>query len=238
MENKEIKTPIVEIFESIQGEGKSLGLPSIFIRFWGCSLRCTFQSETCDTPYAVFNKELNSKMMTTTDIIIKIMKYKSTNIIFTGGEPLIHQKFINKLIFDIKSTIPRFYKFEVETNGTIAPESQTLQQIDFFNISIKLKSSNQINRGYDKLRYNKDTINKFPINKSAFKFVITNQKDMCEIFKITKAHKDIKVYLMPQGTTRNEILNHNKEVVDMCIKNQWIYSPREHIMIWNTEKGV
>ena len=39
-----------ELFLSIQGETSSAGLPTIFVRFTGCNLRCTY----CDTKYSYF----------------------------------------------------------------------------------------------------------------------------------------------------------------------------------------
>ena len=49
--------PVVEIFNSIQGEGKYTGYPSIFVRVSGCNLRCVFKDSRCDTPYTSFEPE-------------------------------------------------------------------------------------------------------------------------------------------------------------------------------------
>ena len=49
--------PVLEMFVSIQGEGKYTGEPSLFIRVSGCNLRCVFGGTRCDTPYSSFETE-------------------------------------------------------------------------------------------------------------------------------------------------------------------------------------
>lgn len=71
---------IVEIFESLQGEGYNTGMPAIFIRLGRCSLSCTW----CDTDY------LSYTSMTLQQILSVIEQYSARNIIVTGGEPSIH----------------------------------------------------------------------------------------------------------------------------------------------------
>lgn len=71
---------IVEIFESLQGEGYNTGMPAIFIRLGRCSLACTW----CDTDY------LSYSTMTLENIFEVIKGYSARNIIITGGEPSIH----------------------------------------------------------------------------------------------------------------------------------------------------
>ena len=72
--------PIVEIFHSVQGEGFHAGSPRIFIRFGRCNLRC----EWCDTEFDEWNE------MTVIEILAEVMKFDCKNIVFTGGEPAIH----------------------------------------------------------------------------------------------------------------------------------------------------
>ena len=73
---------IVEIFESLQGEGLNTGMPSIFVRFGKCNLACPW----CDTHYNKFER------WSATQIQEKVRSFSAKNIIITGGEPTIVPK--------------------------------------------------------------------------------------------------------------------------------------------------
>ena len=73
---------INEIFKSIQGEGKYLGVPSLFIRLAFCNLRCSW----CDTKYAWKKPNIE---MTVDDLIKMIRESGFKHIVFTGGEPMV-----------------------------------------------------------------------------------------------------------------------------------------------------
>ena len=94
---------IVEIFETLQGEGYNTGMPSIFIRFGKCNLACHW----CDTNYNQFG------MMTLDAILAHIKNYTAPNIIITGGEPTI-QPNLEILLHHLKSL---GYFIAIETNG-------------------------------------------------------------------------------------------------------------------------
>ena len=103
---------INEIFYSLQGEGFFTGTPSVFVRFSGCNLKCSF----CDTQHE------EGKMMSDEEIIDAIRQYPSRQVILTGGEPSlwIDQPFIDRLAAE-------GYFLCIETNGTRPlPESESL----------------------------------------------------------------------------------------------------------------
>ena len=95
---------INEIFYSIQGEGCHAGVPSVFIRFSGCNLRCGF----CDTIHE------DGKMMSDEEIISEIKRQPSAQIVLTGGEPSLYidEDFVSKLKEETGLPIA------IETNGT------------------------------------------------------------------------------------------------------------------------
>jgi 7-carboxy-7-deazaguanine synthase len=71
---------ITEIFFSLQGETRTIGLPTVFIRLTGCPLRCDY----CDTEYAFSGGE----RMTLAAILDEVRQYNPRYVTVTGGEPL------------------------------------------------------------------------------------------------------------------------------------------------------
>jgi len=99
---------LVEIFKSIQGEGKNQGKPSVFIRLAGCNLDCSW----CDTPHSHSEGEEydNDKIVRSVD------ESGCKEICITGGEPLLQITELRLLL----SRLSRLgYAIEIETNGTI-----------------------------------------------------------------------------------------------------------------------
>src|SRR6266480_1299470 len=74
---------ISEIFYSIQGEGRLIGTPSVFIRTSGCNLRSVW----CDTPYTSWNPE--GEDWTIKEVLREVRKHSARHIVITGGEPLL-----------------------------------------------------------------------------------------------------------------------------------------------------
>ena len=229
--------PVVEVFQSIQGEGKNVGKPSVFVRMWNCNLRCQFNGIECDTPYAVYKEKEKAEMLDEQKLADLIRVFKTKHIIFTGGEPTLYQCYI-EAVMRILRCYNVNYTAEVETNGTIVLQTDFQKCINHFNISVKLKSSNQPNEKYEKLRKNYKALDSFPHNKSCFKFVIFRRDDMPEILRLHKRYPQYPVYLMPEGITREAVIRHSPEVVDICIQYGFMFSPREQIIIWDMKRGV
>lgn len=80
---------ITEIFHSLQGEARSVGRPTVFIRLTGCPLRCVW----CDTPYSFSGGTLR----TLDDIVQETRTYGAHHVCVTGGEPLAQPKCLELL---------------------------------------------------------------------------------------------------------------------------------------------
>ena len=138
---------LIEIFSSVQGEGKYVGCRQIFIRTANCNLNCAY----CDTNFkrADFcNVETSAGSMTfkqiknpldavqVAEIIQRFnMEVPAHSVSFTGGEPLLHWKFIREVAEKIN------LKIFLETNGTLPDElSQIINCVDIISMDIKLPS--------------------------------------------------------------------------------------------------
>jgi 7-carboxy-7-deazaguanine synthase len=110
---QEIKIPMVEIFETVEGEGTRAGFPTVFVRLFGCNLRCSW----CDTKYS-YPPEQAGEVMTIRDIIKEVQKYSSRYICLTGGEPLLYGEHSLALIQALLE-IEALQDIHIETNGAI-----------------------------------------------------------------------------------------------------------------------
>jgi 7-carboxy-7-deazaguanine synthase len=98
---------ITEIFYSLQGEAREVGLPTVFIRLTGCPLRCSY----CDTEYAFKGNNL----MSIDTIMSEVSQYDTRYVCVTGGEPLAQ---INcHILLDI--LVKNNYQVSLETSGSI-----------------------------------------------------------------------------------------------------------------------
>ncbi len=246
---------INEIFgPTIQGEGKLIGTPSIFIRVGRCNMKCVgFNVEyetpsgikkcSCDSYYAVdtaFKEQWHK--MSCEDIIKKVEELKpnyNVDIVITGGEPLLYwqnEEFQSLL----KYYIDNKYKVTIETNASLNINfTQDYQKKILFSMSVKLSNSLEPL----KKRVNIDTLTSI-INKtkdSYLKFVIDkdfkNQATK-EIKAILSKIPKVEVYLMPMGDTAQEINTNCESVIDMSIENGFKYCDRLHIRVWDNKRGV
>ena len=240
------KLAVSEVFYSIQGEGKTVGVPSVFVRLGGCNLMCggmgtQFDGELhneaewrCDTVEVWMNAQAKEVQDVLPDDCVEAIK-NGAHIILTGGEPTMQQGALENFIRYIKHNINPNAYFEVETNGTIMPSQFMFEQIHLWNCSPKLRNS-----GMDSsMTFKPDVIQALNRKNTIFKFVVNGEKEWQEIqdYYLDIVDKD-KVYLMPAGENQ-ELLNETKEtVVELAKKNYLNFTTRLHIEIWNKKTGV
>lgn len=126
-----MKARISEIFRSIQGEGKYLGMPQVFVRFAGCNLACRW----CDTDF-IEKEQLDEVQLIER---IKGLMPGCHSVSLTGGEPLVQIEFLESLLPLIGKEDVKIF---LETNGTLPDElEKILQYLDIVSMDMKLPSS-------------------------------------------------------------------------------------------------
>ncbi len=204
---------ITEIFYSLQGEGKNIGLPTTFIRTAGCNMRC----EWCDTDYAWGR----GTKMDIPEIINKTAKYPSHRYCITGGEPLLQ-----KDLMELLEHLLELGDVSIETNGSldIEPFVSTKGMI---SMDYKTPSSSMTSKVR---KENVDLLRE----KDQLKFVIANVDDYdfaLEVIEENDIHAE--VVFQPEGGTQLKMLADRvvKDGVDARVL------PQLHKLIWGEEKG-
>jgi len=134
---------ITEIFYSLQGEARTVGLATVFVRLTGCPLRCTY----CDTEYAFSGGELFS----IEQIAAQVAGYIPRYVTVTGGEPLAQKNCLPLLV----ELCDAGYEVSLETGGAMSlvgvdervvkvldlktPASGEMERNDYHNIPLLLR---------------------------------------------------------------------------------------------------
>jgi 7-carboxy-7-deazaguanine synthase len=222
---------ISELFKSVAGEGMDMGMPTTYVRLFGCNMNppCPF----CDTMFSVKKIDDTIRTLTLEQIVEEIKKLNCKRVAFTGGEPFLFIDKIQKIIFALGST----YSFHFETNGKIYTEVLTADD-SFFDISVSVSPKlHAITDEYigtlvswtDSLDY---TV--------FLKFVYENQDTVRKIKELQERMKNnfgiAPVYLMPEGRGINKKLY--QECYKVCIDNNWRLSPRLQCIVWDDARGT
>jgi 7-carboxy-7-deazaguanine synthase len=99
---------ITEIFYSLQGETRTMGLPTVFVRLTGCPLRCVY----CDTEYAFTGGQYQSL----DSIMAQVAAYEPKYVTVTGGEPLAQKAGCEELLTRL---CDQGYLVSLETSGAM-----------------------------------------------------------------------------------------------------------------------
>jgi len=119
---------LVEIFKSLQGEGRNMGRPCVFVRFAGCNLACPW----CDTDIA------ERFTLSLADLVAEIKSHDCKSVILTGGEPTCVAE-MDELVAALKS---EGFWIAVETNGTNVPA--WIGRIDYVACSPKQEYADRL----------------------------------------------------------------------------------------------
>lgn len=98
---------ITEIFHSLQGEARSVGQRTVFVRLTGCPLRCSW----CDTPYSFSG----GKVMALEQVLDEVASHHARHVCVTGGEPLAQPECLELLT----RLCDAGYDVSLETSGAL-----------------------------------------------------------------------------------------------------------------------
>ena len=231
-----------KIFYTLEGEGEYIGRPSVFMRLSMCNLTCKgFAS--ADSPNgcdSFISWSVKNRM--TFDEVFDYMTQNSYNCRLrdgaiwkiTGGEPLIQQKILLDLVRDFAKRFGFIPHIDFETNATIQP----LDEWSVYKVTYTTSPKLSNNGDPEEKRY-KPAVLRWHVNAgSGFKFVVNDEKDLDEVLTKYVHNPDVlvppeRVWLMPCCGSRSEHVEKAAMVADMCKKNNFKFSPRLQLIIWD-----
>lgn len=237
-----------EIFHSLQGEGVSMGKPSVFVRLSNCNLACHW----CDTAYtwnfrgsefahrddrpdhpAKFERSANSVIWDVEQVAGAIRRFGCERIVFTGGEPLLQQPALAALC----SLLGAGYHIEIETNGTVELTPEFAAMVHQVNVSPKLAHSrNPVDK-----RRNPASLAAFAGDPRAwFKFVVADPADLAEVVELGElfAIPPQRVLLMAEGIDSATLRTREKWLAPLCLEHGYMLTDRLHIHLYGDTRGT
>jgi 7-carboxy-7-deazaguanine synthase len=221
-----------EIFgPTFQGEGPSTGQQATFVRLSHCNLTCTW----CDTRYSWdwehFDIKVESHRMSVDEVAASVLAHPVPLVVVTGGEPLIQTE---PLIDLVGRLVAAGRRVEIETNGTIVPDTRLVGLVDRFNVSPKLANSGVALAK----RVKPVALAAFVASgKAVFKFVLAGMRDAQHVAAMAEEFELAPIWVMPEGTTRPMILAGMRNLAEEALRRGWNLSPRLHVLLWGDQRG-
>ena len=202
---------ILEIFRSIQGEGKYAGASQVFVRFFECNMHCVW----CDTPASIGDGKREYKEINGQDLLKKVDElYEGCHSVsITGGEPLLQKDFLKSFCHALKRSKKKIY---LDTNGTLPDALKSIiKDVDIIAMDIKLPSSTKQRAFWQE---HKEFL-KIAQRKEVFiKTVISLDTHAQEVIKAAKlvAQIDPKILFILQPN----YLDLRKDIIEQCLEHQ------------------
>lgn len=246
------KSSILELYIAVQSEGSRLK-PTVVIRTTGCTHRCFFgEGGWCDSWYTSIHPEKPKYSLDDVKVIYD-QNPQIKEMMITGGSPTMWSELLEQLTQFAKQ---RGIFTTLETEGSHFVE--TTHPIDLISLSPKFSNSIPI-LGVTTPKGKKvdqkfiDQHNKFRMNLKQMNDMLRYHSDyqikpvwggdertLNEIrtFVREMAIPHDKVYLMPAGDTREELIKMYPVVMEQCIKEGWSFTGRPHIIAYNDQREV
>ena len=245
--------PIVEVYRCVQSEGSRFGRPTIAVRTTGCTHRCYFgEGGWCDSWYTSIHPEKGGFSF---NDIIKIYDENPhvKEMMLTGGSPTMHPKLVNEITHFANE---RGILVTIETEGSHFLETDYPLGL----ISISPKFSNSVPvvgvstpGGATTTQKMVDTHNRLRLNSEAIKKTISYHSDYhykpvwdgtdaglseLEDYRVELGIPKDKTYVMPAGDTRETLIEMYPKVFRLCEAEGYNMTGRDHIIAFDTERGV
>lgn len=229
---------VSEVFgPTFQGEGPSLGRRCSFLRLGACNLHCQW----CDTPYTwdwtgrngrIYDPGEELRRQSVDDVWADLEFRSADMLVVSGGEPMLQQR---QLVPLLRRAVDAGWWIEVETAGTIGPDSEFAALVGRFNVSPKLENSgNSAAQRYKPMAL--DTLQ--TSGKATWKFVAQSVADLDEIGHLVDRHRLTPVYVMPEGITADVIASRSHDLTDAVLARGWNLTTRLHVLLYGNRRGV
>ena len=249
--NKKIQ--VIEIYPCVQSEGSRQGRPTVAIRTTGCTHRCWFgEGGWCDSWYTSIHPE---KGKFTFNDIVKMYDENPhiKEMMLTGGAPTMHPALVNELTHFANE---RGILITMETEGSHFIETDYPIGL----LSISPKFSNSVPRvgiltplGKEVDQKFVDQHNKYRLNIPEIKKMIEFHSDYhlkpvwdgteenlaeIEAFRVELGIPKNKTWIMPAGDTAEELTRMYPISIEMCTREGYNWTGRDHIIAYGQKRGV
>jgi len=219
--NKTVK--LIENFVSWQGEGPDSGLTMIILRFKTCNRNCSW----CDTKVKM---RVSAEASYNLSDIQKTIDEKSAGLLITGGEPTV-DRHINETEILLREL--DYPVANVETNGYNIEGLIGKVELDK---PVKFILSPKIFRANDNHAYKVilDKIHDHPNLYLKMVYEPDNKYSLSFLNYLRDERKDMirkqRIWIMPEGTTKEELMKNAPAVFDVCDEYNFNFSSRSHII--------
>jgi len=245
--------PVLEVYRCVQSEGSRFGRPTIAVRTTGCTHRCFFgEGGWCDSWYTSIHPQKGT--FTFNDIInIYDENPHVKEMMLTGGSPTMHAALVNELTHFANE---RGILITIETEGShFVP---TDYPIGLISLSPKFSNSRPrvgITTPGDKVVDERFVAQheKFRLNYEAIEQTLQFHDDYhykpvwdgtdenlveIEDFRVKMNIPKDKTFVMPAGDTRETLIEMYPKVFEMCAERGYNMTGRDHIIAYDTKRGV
>lgn len=253
IENYDKVLPVLEVYRCVQSEGSRFGRPTIAVRTTGCTHRCWFgEGGWCDSWYTSIHPQKGT--FTFNDIInIYDENPHVKEMMLTGGSPTMHAALVNELTHFANE---RGILITIETEGShFVP---TDYPIGLISLSPKFSNSRPrvgITTPGDKVVDERFVAQheKFRLNYEAIEQTLQFHDDYhykpvwdgtdenlveIEDFRVKMNIPKDKTFVMPAGDTRETLIEMYPKVFEMCAERGYNMTGRDHIIAYDTKRGV